>query len=102
MDYSLIQKQFEEVIAYSQRDILISPITYDASDLFQQWKYNKMNIRKYLPFFPNNELIYEYPHKVSFGLNECAKQERFDRFIREIWEFRHLQDFLRDIQQAFR
>ena len=101
MDYSLIQKQFEEVIAYSQRDILISPITYDASDLFQQWKYNKTNIRKYLPFFTNDKLIYEYPHKVSFGLNECAKQERFDRFIREIWEFRHLQDFLRENKANF-
>ena len=100
-NYELIQKQFEEVIEFSQRDFVTSPITYNATELFEQWKHNKLNLRKYLPFFSEEQLIYEYPKNVSFGLDENAKRDRLERFIRELWEYRKLQEFLQENKANF-
>lgn len=99
--YEDIRKQFEEVVKYSQREYLNKDIELDFSGLFEQWEKNKLQIRHLLPFFDDEHLIYEYPEKVSFGLDEDTKRERLNRFIREMWDFPFLQDFLRKNKPNF-
>ncbi len=96
MNYENILKQFKEVVLYSQSENFASALpNLDFEDLFKQWYKNKTNIRKLLPFFDDDKFIYEYPRTVSFGLDENTKQERLNRFVRELWDFPYLQDFLR-------
>lgn len=62
-----IQEQFNKVIFYSQG--IKNPQT---DELFRQWKENKQNI---IDSF-GGKLIYEYPYKVQFQLDEKAKEQR--------------------------
>lgn len=97
MVYDEILTQFNEVMMYSQNGWFKEEAYFDLdfSELFNKWYRNKTDIRKLLPFFENNKFIYEYPTPVSFGLDENTKRERLDRFVRELWDFPILQDFLR-------
>lgn len=96
-EYKDIQEQFNKVILYSQG----YDFEINTDSLFAQWNRNKNRLRAFTPFFPNGELIYEYPEPVSFGLNDEAKQERLARFVRELWDYPYLQEFLRDNQDNF-
>ena len=95
MWYDEIKKQFTSVIQYSQSPWLRYYPTLNFDGLFEKWDVNKKVIRSRMPFFINGNLVYEYPKKVSFGLDDNTKRERLDRFVRELWDFPLLQDFLR-------
>lgn len=102
MNYrDLIQKQFEQVISYSQNYLYQEEVTINATNLFNDWWWNKKHLRSDLPFFNDDRWIYEYPETVSFGLDENTKRERLDRFVRELWDFPLLQDFLRKNKANF-
>ena len=102
MNYrDLIQKQFEQVISYSQNYLYKEEVTIDTTNLFNDWWWNKKYLRHNLPFFNDERWIYEYPKTISFGLDENTKRERLDRFIRELWDFPLLQDFLRKNKANF-
>lgn len=102
MNYrDLIQKQFEQVISYSQSYLYKEEVTINATNLFNDWWWNKKHLRSNLPFFSDDRWIYEYPEIVSFGLDENTKRERLDRFVRELWDFPLLQDFLRKNKANF-
>lgn len=101
INFDLIQKQFEQVISYSQNYLYKEEITINASNLLKDWWWNKKYLRSNLPFFTDDRLIYEYPNIISFGLDENTKRERLDRFIRELWDFPLLQDFLRKNKANF-
>lgn len=92
--YRNIQEQFTKVMEYSQGGCFDIFPEMDFSGLFERWRKNKSNLM-FTPFFDEENLIYEYPKKVSFGLDENTKQERLNRFIKELWDFPFLQDFLR-------
>lgn len=96
-----IRKQFTDVIYYSQKDCFNQHIDLSFEELFNQWWKNKTRIRQMLPFFADGNLIYEYPKPVSFGLDEGTKQDRLNRFVKELWDFPVLQDFLRENKANF-
>ena len=99
MDYKDIQDKFTEVIKYSQRDFVLETPKYNFDDLFWQWEINKAHFRE-LPIF-NNNLIYEYPEQVSVGFSENEKRERLERFIRDLWLYPFLQDFVKQNKANF-
>ena len=96
-----IKEQFTDVVYYSQKDNFHHCIKLSFDDLFDQWWRNKTHLRQMLPFFADGNLIYEYPKPVSFGLDEGTKRDRLDRFIRELWDYPYLQDFLRQNKANF-
>ena len=52
MNYrDLIQKQFEQVISYSQSYLYEEEVTINATNLFNDWWWNKKHLRHNLPFF---------------------------------------------------
>ena len=73
MNYEEIMKQFKEVILYSQEENFTKLPEFNFESLFTQWYKNKTAIRKLLPFFEDDNFIYEYPIPVSFGLDENTK-----------------------------
>ena len=73
MEIKPIQKLFNEVIDYSQG--ISEPKT---DKLFEAWYTAKSYFINHLF---NGELIYEFPHEVTFKLNEETKSERFGDFI---------------------
>lgn len=95
MNYETIKEQFKDVIQYSQNNWFRYYPTLDFSGLFERWEKNKGALAERLPFFDRNHLIYEYPHKVSFGLDDDTKKDRLNRYVRELWDFPLLQEFLR-------
>lgn len=92
IQYRNIQEQFTKVMEYSQGGCFDIFPEMDFSGLFERWRKNKSNLM-FTPFFDEENLIYEYPEKVSFGLDENTKQERLNRFVKELWDFPFLQDF---------
>lgn len=75
MDYSSIQKQFNEVIEYSQG--IHSPKT---NDLFARW----FEAKKYFIDKMNGKLIYQFPTKVSFQVSDDEKEKRFKSFLQTL------------------
>lgn len=71
-DIKQIQREFNEVIQYSQG--IKDPKT---DSLFDKWLENK---RDFIEVF-GGELIYEFPHKVNFELGPKEKSMRIDEFI---------------------
>lgn len=101
MWYDDIKKQFTDVVMYSQRNCFRYFPTFNFDSLFEEWARNKNNIRNMTPFFYEGNLIYEYPEPVCFDLNEDTKRERLDRFVRELWDFPDLKNFLDENKSNF-
>lgn len=94
-DFPFLKKQVEEVIIYSQK----YNFDINADDLLNQWAINKSALYNTLPFDEN--LTYEFPDKVSFSIGNEVKEEALNRFIRELWEYPFLQEFLRNNKSNF-
>ena len=90
-----IKEQFDQVIAYSQTGI-DNPQT---EQLFETWEKNKK--RFYQAF--GDQLIWEYPEKVSFELDETAKSEKIANFLSVVYHkhLHELYDFIRTQQAGF-
>jgi hypothetical protein len=95
MQYDEIRKKFDRVIQYSQgvQDI-------NTEELFSQWMEAK---RDFIEAF-GGQLIYEYPDKVSFELDEKEKKARIDLFVDELynkWGNDGLAEFVEDHRTGF-
>ena len=90
-----IKKQFDKVIAWSQPGIS-EPKT---DKLFEKWKTAKAKIIKAF----GGELIYEFPEKVSFDLEETSKWTRLENFISYVWStgYADLGRFLEHQREGF-
>lgn len=90
-----IKEQFDKVISYSQIGI-DNPQT---EQLFTIWENNKK--RFYQAF--GDQLIWEYPEKVSFELDEAAKEDKVLNFLNTAYRehFYDLYDFLRVQKDGF-
>lgn len=78
--YKEIQEQFNAVITYSQN--ILEPKT---DELFEDWYAAKKN---FIDMF-GGKLIVEVPGKVSFTLDDKAKQDKLNDFIDEIYNVYH-------------
>lgn len=92
---SNIQKQFNEVISYSQ-----GIYNVHSDELFAKWKEAKSF------FFEafNGQLIYEYPQEVTFELSKEAKHSKFVsfiEFIENVYSNRKLSNFLWEHEADF-
>lgn len=70
--YQKIKEDFDKVITYSQN--IEKPIT---EGIFEKWAVNK---KHYIDIF-GGKLIYEYPEKIQFELDEKTKKEKFESFL---------------------
>ena len=89
-----IQKQFNEVIAFSQG------FTPDTDALFEKWFEAK---REIIESWGGN-LVVELPHKVIFELSQKEKDTRLDEFINSVsitFDNEALASFLEDNRQGF-
>ena len=75
LDYTHIQQQFNQVIAYSQ-GFDVNMINSDK--VFAAWDANKTGFARN---FLKGQLIYEFPEKVTFELQSEAKQQRKESFV---------------------
>lgn len=94
-NFEEIKQQVKDVITYSQG------IKYPQIDeLMGEWLKNKS---KYIEAF-GGELIYQYPEKVSFKLDNNQKQRELDDFIvllDENWGNHNLADFIYEMKDCF-
>lgn len=70
-----IKPKFDEVLKYSQE---LNEVKTD--EIFENWATNKIIQYKLL----NNQLIYEWPEKITFHLDEAAKEKRFIDLLDDI------------------
>ena len=73
--YKDIQEKFNKVIEYSQE---IEDINTD--DLFYRWEKAKQKFIKYF----GDRLIYTWPYKVSFELDDGEKNKKVSDLITQI------------------
>lgn len=94
-----IQEQFNRVIAYSQSDYIFEN-EINTNDLFSKWEKAKERfIKKF-----DGKLIYEFPEKVSFTLNEKEKKDKLNSFVNSIlntYENDKLCEFLESQSDGF-
>ena len=74
-DLEEIKERFREVVRYSQG--IEEPM---IDELFDTWLLNKKDIIESW----NGNLIYRYPYKVSFGIEDDTKEDRINQLIDEI------------------
>ena len=90
-----IKQKFKQVISYSQ-DIANPKVDI----LFEQWLTAK---KDFISAF-GNQLIYTYPKKVTFELDEKEKIARVDEFIDSVdngWNNSELADFVYAMKDKF-
>ena len=90
-----IKEQFESVIAYSQS--IENP---KVDKLFDLWLDAKRDFIEAM----DGRLIYEYPTKVSFPLDQHERNVRIDDFITVLdtrWENGDLASFVEDMREGF-
>lgn len=91
----MIYQQFKEVIKHSQKKVLARELPdLDFSLLFKNWETKKKIMISTLPFFTEDKLIYEFPEPVECGISLQDKKERLNKFIKELWNYPDVQEFL--------
>lgn len=94
--YPEVQEQFKKVIAYSQG------IAYDdlkTEELFETWYNSKVGFIKIF-----GDLIYEYPEKVEFKLDEQSRKEKIAMMLDYVYvetAGSGLYEFLEDMADCF-
>lgn len=98
-----LQEAFNAVIKYSQRETFKhkQEISLDFSKLFDDWENKKNLMISYLPFFAKDRLIYEYPEKITCKVSLKDKKERLKTFIKNIWDYPEIQNFLSENEENF-
>ena len=74
-DIESIREQFNKVISYSQG--ISNPKTEELFERFLEAKKDLIN-------FFHGHLIYEWPEKVSFSLDDKTKEHRLEEFLETI------------------
>ncbi len=91
--YTNIQKDFNKVLEYSQELTDIN-----TNQLFSKWQEAKKDFINYF----NGKLIYEWPEKVTFELEEIEKNKKINNLIEEIGLTNSdLADFISDNTNGF-
>ena len=90
--YTNIQKDFNKVLEYSQELTDIN-----TNQLFSKWQEAKKDFINYF----NGKLIYEWPEKVTFELEEIEKNKKINNLIEEIsLTNSDLADFISDVNST--
>jgi hypothetical protein len=77
INLELITEQVQRVIEYTQHID-----NSDVSNLISNWFHSKQKI--YNELLRRGELIYQYPEKLSFHMDEESKKDRYNCFIEEV------------------
>ena len=94
-DIESIREQFNKVISYSQG--ISNPKTEELFERFLEAKKDLIN-------FFHGHLIYEWPEKVSFSLDDKTKEHRLEEFLETInytYNNEDLKDFISVNKEGF-